>query len=300
MNSNNKGFTCDQVKQMDMVDYLASLGHHPSMIRNSDYWYLSPLRTEKTASFKVNRKLNCWYDHGTGKGGNLVDFGILYHNCGVKELLQKFDNNFSFRQPPQISIASEEDRPESHIKIIGERSIISLSLIRYLNQRRISLNVAKRYCREVSFELNNKAYTAIGFKNNEGGYELRNQWFKGSSSPKAITIINNDVKDLSVFEGFFNFLSYQTINEYNDLKESNFLILNSTSFFEKSRSIMERHDNIRLFLDNDKTGQNCTQQALEWSNRYRDESKLYEGYNDMNEWMQEFGKKQRQSVRQNI
>lgn len=289
---------------MDMVNYLASLGHHPSTIRNNDYWYLSPLRTEKTASFKVNRKLNSWYDHGIGKGGNLVDFGILYHNCGVKELLEKFDNNFdnnfSFRQPPQISIASEENKPESSIKIIAERSIISLSLIRYLTQRRISLNIAKKYCWQVSFELYNKLHTAIGFKNDEGAYELRNQWFKGSSSPKAITIINNDTKDLAVFEGFFNFLSYQTIYENQDVKDSNFLILNSASFFEKSRSIMEYHEHISLFLDNDKTGQNCTQQALEWSNRYKDESKLYEGYNDMNEWMQEFGKKQRQSVRQNI
>jgi len=31
------------------------------------YWYLSPLREEKEASFKVNRKKNVWYDHGIGK-----------------------------------------------------------------------------------------------------------------------------------------------------------------------------------------------------------------------------------------
>ena len=33
-------------------------------INNNDYWYLSPLRNEKEASFKINRSKNTWYDHG--------------------------------------------------------------------------------------------------------------------------------------------------------------------------------------------------------------------------------------------
>ena len=69
----------------------------------SDYWYLSPLRLEKDPSFKVNRKLNVWYDHGIGKGGNLIDLGILLFNCSVSEFLEKlgsqgYQNTFSFHQ----------------------------------------------------------------------------------------------------------------------------------------------------------------------------------------------------------
>ena len=59
-----------------MVDYLEKLGYMPQKIRGNDYWYLSPFRQEKEPSFKVNRKLNAWYDHGTGRGGNIVDFGM--------------------------------------------------------------------------------------------------------------------------------------------------------------------------------------------------------------------------------
>lgn len=47
---------CEQANQMDVVDYLEKLDHIPKKIRNNDYWYLSPLRDEKTPSFKVNRK----------------------------------------------------------------------------------------------------------------------------------------------------------------------------------------------------------------------------------------------------
>ncbi len=296
--SKNK-ITCEQAKQLDIVDYLSSLGFNPVKIRNADHWYLSPLRNEKTASFKVNRKLNAWYDHGTGQGGNLVDFGILYHNCSVSDLLEKL-NILSFHQHPLNIIAVPEKHPDSQIKIISEKNLFSLSLLRYLRQRRIADGVSNTYCREVIFELDNRVYSAIGFRNDEGGFELRNSWFKGSSSPKTFTSILNDAKEASVFEGFFDFLSYQTIHQNQAPFSSDFLILNSTSFFERSRSFMEQHNSIRLYLDRDKTGQNCTQRAIESSKKYIDESILYKEYKDLNEWMQHIGKSQRKGFRQSL
>ncbi len=283
-----------QAKQIDLVDYLASLGYNPAKITREEYWYLSPLREERTASFKVDRRLNVWYDHGLGKGGNLVDFGTLYHNCPVKDLLKRLHSNLSFHQPPAPALVPAE----SLVKIISERNLVSLSLLRYIKQRRVAEEVAKKYCREITFSLHEKKYSAIGFKNNEGGFELRNQWFKGSSSPKAITSFENGSKELSVFEGFFNFLSHQTIQQNQFLPVSNYLVLNSASFFEKSKALMEQYDGIRLFLDRDKTGQNCTSQALSWGKKFQDESHLYKGYNDFNEWMQQIGKSQKKGLRQ--
>ncbi|HWV64762.1 CHC2 zinc finger domain-containing protein [Chitinophaga sp.] len=99
----------EQAKQMDLVDYLASLGHYPDLkkARNSDHWYLSPLRTEKTPSFKVNRKLNMWFDHGLGQGGTIIDFGILFHRCTIPELLEKLQVSFSFTRRLYPSPASK-------------------------------------------------------------------------------------------------------------------------------------------------------------------------------------------------
>lgn len=59
---------CAQANEMDLVNFLQSIGHQPGKIRGDDYWYF-PLRTEKTPSFKANRKLNLWYDHGVGNTG---------------------------------------------------------------------------------------------------------------------------------------------------------------------------------------------------------------------------------------
>lgn len=292
LSSASDRLSCEEAKQKDMVDYLATLGFNPAKIKGNDYWYLSPLREENTASFKINRKLNVWFDHGTGKGGTIVDFGILYHNCTVKELLEKLGGTLSSHRPAIKTIVPEA----SPIQVISERPLSSLPLLRYVRERRISDAVAKKYCGEVTFSLHDKTHSAISFKNNKGGFELRNQWFKGSSSPKAITTFENSSKKLAVFEGFFDFLSYQSIQQNQNSSEVNFLVLNSNSFFEKSRQYMEGHDHILLFLDKDKTGQKYTEMALAWNKKYRDQSHLYKGYNDLNEWMQQIGKSMKKGL----
>ena len=82
---------CCEANRIDLVDFLQTLGYPHQKIRGDDYWYLSPLRAEKTPSFKVARKLNLWFDHGLGKGGNLIDFVIRFYGCFVSVLLQKLE-----------------------------------------------------------------------------------------------------------------------------------------------------------------------------------------------------------------
>lgn len=277
--------TCKQAKKKDIIDYLALLGHHPVKENGVDYWYLSPLRVEKTASFKVNRDKNVWFDHGTGKGGNILDFGILYHCCSVKEFLQKLNETLSLHPQP-FTIGRQSEKKT--IDIISVEPLKSLLLQGYIHQRRIAEQVAANYCREVKFLIRNKPFLTIGFANDQGGYELRNSWFKGSSSPKAITTIKTGAKNLSVFEGFFNFLSFRSIQSFTEEK-TDFLILNSVAFFEKNRPLMEDYERIQLYLDNDSTGQNCTRRALSTSHKYVDESKLYTGYKDLNDWIIHIG-----------
>ena len=188
-------FLLREARQLDIVDYLEKLGHHPQKIRNNDYWYLSPLREEKEPSFKVHRKLNVWYDHGLGKGGNIIDLGILYHNCSFKEAMEKLQEIFSFHLPtPTVqqhysgAQIQRDNALEPAIKVIAAKPITHPALCRYLKTRKIPFEIAEKYCKEVHYELYGKKYFAIGFKNNAGGFELRNAHFKGSSSPKDISL----------------------------------------------------------------------------------------------------------------
>ncbi len=175
--------------------------------------------------------------------------------------------------------------------------LTSFALLKYLKQRQIPAKIAGKYCREVRYELSEKTYYGIGFKNDSGGYEIRNPYFKGSSSPKDITTIKNGSDEACVFEGFIDFLSFKTMQQ--DLSENNpdFVVLNSVSFFEKARHFMEQHQAIRLYLDRDMSGQTCTRRALSMSERYRDESKQYKKHKDLNDWLVNLNKPQKKQLR---
>ncbi|UCS95224.1 toprim domain-containing protein [Echinicola marina] len=280
-----------EAKEMDMVHYLSSLGHEASKIRNNDYWYVSPLRQEHTPSFKVNRRLNRWYDHGIGKGGNIVDFGIEYFRCSVGEFLNKLNGDLSLHKPFE-NLSKTENESEHKIKILNNFELSSYALIRYLEQRKIPIEIAAKYCREVRYELNAKTYYGIGFKNDSSGFEIRNPYFKASSSPKDITTIKNGSDEVAVFEGFMDFLSFKSIEKNEVHSASDFTILNSLSLFEKARPFLESHQTTRLYLDNDATGQKVTQQALSLSDKYVDESRLYQNHKDLNDWAVHSAKQQ--------
>ncbi|MFW0736446.1 toprim domain-containing protein [Flavobacterium sp. T12S277] len=291
-------FNCKIANQIDLVEYLETLGYEPLKIKNQDYWYLSPFRNENTPSFKVNQKLNSWYDHGIGKGGNVVDFGIEYFRCTVSEFLQLLNGNSissgvslssknDKRQFSNSRIANEKkDNPLDKIVIVDVRTLESKALLDYLDKRSISQEIARHYCKEIDFYLNNRKHTAIGFQNISGGYELRNENFKGSSSPKDITFIDNQAKSVVVFEGFFDYLSYKMMNQKSVNLQTNSLILNSLSFFNKSVQLMEKHERVDLYLDRDSGGLKFTREALQRdSTKYTDQSFLYEQKKDLNEWL---------------
>ena len=288
---------CEQANQMELVDYLLSLGFSPAKIDCENYFYCSPLRQERTASFKVNRTKNIWYDHGEGKGGTLVDFACTYFRCGLTQALQKISENVTQKTlflHQQNAAGFIHEPEENSIKILSVSSpITDMVLNRYLKQRNIPRLVANEFCKEVLYQTGDITYTAIGFKNNSGGYELRSEYFKGSSSPKYVTYLDNKANNITCFEGFFDFLTYQAIHHNQELPKTNILVLNSLSFFNRSLLLMEKHERVHLYLDNDSAGKKCVEQALERSRKISDESGLYKGYKDLNEWSVSFGKQQR-------
>lgn len=290
-------------KEVALEDLLAWMGifPDPKMSNKRDLFYLSPLpgRNEKTPSFKVDRQQNLWYDHGIGKGGSVIDFVMLYHGCTLPEALQRLTAFLSFHRPALLTteqLATGKGQldgsttvnlsgEEKKIQVISAGLIVSPALIHYLNQRGIPVDLAQMYCREVQYGLYGKQYYAIGFVNDAGGYELRNPYFKGSSSPKASTFIGNGEQRVAVFEGFFSFLSFLTLHQFQPQPPANFLVLNSLSLFEKSRLAMEKHAAIHLYLDRDAAGMKLTQQSLKIGPQYQDCSMLYQDFKDLNQWL---------------
>ncbi len=92
---------CETARDFSIEKALAKLGHFPTRTSVKEAWFLSPFRSETQAAFKVSRPLNRWYDHGAGKGGNVIDLVCLLNRSTVREALGWFDNgqiSFSFHQ----------------------------------------------------------------------------------------------------------------------------------------------------------------------------------------------------------
>lgn len=278
-------FTFSEAKKIPITGYLSSIGIEPAKIKGNDYWYYSPLRVEKDPSFKVNSRLNLWYDHGAGEGGTIIDLGARLDGCSPSEFVTKlsYDEStlhaFSFHR-------KEPDKSESKLTIVSVDELRNPVLIEYLRSRAIDEDVAYRYCKQVSFEIADKPYEAVGFQNRSGGYELRNSWFKGSSTPKDISFIDNDSSKLSVIEGFIDFLSVEQLKSKTPAfgRDSNVLILNSLSFLNRSHSLLKSHESF-LFLDNDQAGISAKKSLHQQHISFVDCSGFYKDFKDVNEYL---------------
>lgn len=78
-----------EIKSIPLATFMSRLGHEPVRRCGDKLWYKSPLKQEHTPSFKIETSLNCWYDFGIGKGGNMIDLAAeLYQSTDMRHLLR--------------------------------------------------------------------------------------------------------------------------------------------------------------------------------------------------------------------
>jgi hypothetical protein len=271
---------CETARDFPIEKALAKLGHFPTRTSDKEAWFPSPLRSETQASFKVSKQLNRWYDHGAGKGGNVIDLVCLLNRSSVREALDWLENgqiSFSFHQQHFNEIGMDS------INIKDVKELRHIALQEYVEKRGISLTTTKGLCREVHYSFKDKVYFAIGLQNASGGWELRNKYYKNSSSPKDMTYINYGNPGLIVTEGMFDMLSLLERNK--KLRDENdMLILNSLVFVEKIPRLFESYGSVALYLDNDKAGKRAVELLMEQSLKCRDMSNMYKDFKDVNAW----------------
>ncbi|MES2112717.1 MAG: toprim domain-containing protein [Bacteroidota bacterium] len=297
-------FSLARIRETDMVGYLERLGFEPDTVKKNgaDYWYLSPLRNESGASFHVHAVTNSWYDFGLMVGGNMVDFCLRFYGCSIPDLLARFNADFSLEKLPVFDAALHEGRTgkESKLMITHIRPLYAYPLKNYLHERSIPVAVADDFCSEVTYQINGHSYYGIGFKNDAGGYEIRNKNYKQSSSPKDITTFSFGADSVHVFEGFMDFLSWHTLHPYAERGAADFVVLNGAGMFDRALPFLEEHEVVRLWLDRDVTGKAYTQYALSMGPHYRDESGWYEKHKDLNEWLAQKGEVQKIRVKPHL
>ncbi|MEZ7762241.1 toprim domain-containing protein [Prevotella nigrescens] len=280
----------DQIKKIKLQEFLATIDCKPVKQYGVNLMYLSPLRTEKHASFKVNTELNLWYDFGIGRGGNIIDLAeLLYNSSDVSYLIRQIERN----APSGVSVSlpkAKPNTPQNSFENIQVLSITHPVLIKYLGERCIDIEIARTVCKELHFDTRGKHYFGIGFPNIAGGYEIRNPFFKGGITPKDISLFHNEESKQScfVFEGFIDFLSFMMLRrkENDGLKRQDYLVLNSVSNIQKALEPLSHYENVQCFLDNDEAGRNAyLRLSKEFGNLVTDASTLYSGFKDLNEYL---------------
>jgi len=150
------------------------------------------------------------------------------------------------------------------------------------------MEIATKYLSEIYYQIEDKRYFALCFYNDKGGFEVRNKYFKGSFGTKAPAFIKpkSKYKELKIFEGFMDFLSYLTINKNAPLKH--YLILNSVSLLDEAlKGIQGDYELITLYLDNDKAGDTATKEIIEKIKfcDVVDKRVHYKNYKDLNDFL---------------
>jgi len=271
---------CERARNISIVQILAKLGHFPSRKSEKEAWFLSPLRSETQASFKVSLKRNRWYDFGIGKGGNSIDLVCLLSNCSVGEALQFLSDEipvFCIQGP-----INDTSKTESGNTILKVKPITKSYLKKYVSSRGISLEIASSYCKEVWYECRGKSYYAIGLQNKDDGWELRSLYYKTSSSPKSYTYFQNGNDKLVICEGMFDLLSIAEIYP-EELNDSDIIVLNSLSFLQQITPYFKNYISIDLYLDNDPAGKKNAKELLQYYPNIKDQSHRYKNYKDLNE-----------------
>jgi hypothetical protein len=141
---------------------------------------------------------------------------------------------------------------ESAITIEQVRPLENPALLAYIKERGINLNTAREHCSEVHYRVADKFYFAVGFRNDAGGWELRNRYFKGCTS-KAPTTRRGDYPTCLVFEGFMDYLSFLTLKR-NPNPPHNIVVLNSVTNLAKAVPFIASHERVYTYLDNDEAG----------------------------------------------
>ena len=294
--------TIQEAKQINIAGYLQSLGYSPVKQQGESLWYKSPFRQETEASFKVNTNRNLWFDYGLGKGGNIIALAQeLYFSDHVPYLLRKIAEQAPHIRP--VSFFFRQQPSEPSFQQLEVRELTHPALLRYLQERGIDTALAKPECKELHFIHNSKPYFAIGFPNVAGGFEVRNQFFKGCIAPKDISHIRQTGEPREkclVFEGMTDYLSFLTLRKRNcptmpNLDGQDYVILNSTTNVPKALDVLHGYGRIHCLLDNDEAGRKAYQElAIEFDGCIRDFSHNYHGHKDLNDFL--CGKRQNLTV----
>lgn len=277
----------ENLKQKSIKRYLAENGIYPAREYATYALYKSPFRNERKPSFKVDYKDNLWRDFGSEEGGSIIDLVIKMKQCSFIQAVRDLEEKADFPVIVKPAFSSPKESA-GRMKLLRVESSLPPHLEKYIRDRGIPSDLTKEYLTAVYYDVNGREYSALGFKNDKGGFELRNPDFQGCYPPKTITTFDHNSTTCNLFEGFTDFLSYLTLYPMKEksLSPESAVVLNSTGNLEKALPLLSKHAQIYAYLDNDEGGKTAMQKLKKMGFPVTDCSNLYANDNDLNDFLQ--------------
>lgn len=202
--------TIDEIKSVSILQWMRENNYGDGVRKGRNYFFCSPLRSERTPSFAVNPAENLWCDFGDNRnGGNLINLVeqlnptwsehqvLAFLEQQIRELNLDFTEDYNARikeeeekQKWKEGKQAEREEQQNHDTVVEMVIPLSHPFLRdYVIQRRIDFNIAQRYCKEVHYSLYGNRYYAIAFMNIANGMETRNKLYKRCIGKKTISTI---------------------------------------------------------------------------------------------------------------
>ncbi len=277
-----------EIKSIPLASFMSRIGHEPTARKGTRLWYKSPLRQEHTPSFKVETALNCWYDFGLGRGGNIIDLAAeLYQTTDLRHILRCIADSYPVPSVPTIASSFAPRHSAPSMERFEVVPLEHRALVAYLQERGIPAHIATANCKEAQYSVNGKFYFAVAFENVSGGWELRNRYFKGCRRRKDISYLpwarDGPSTECAVFEGFIDYLSALTLGI---ISGADTIILNSVVNVNKAVPFLKGYTTINCYLDNDNAGKTALAELTAiYGSTMIDRSTLYSEFNDLNDFL---------------
>jgi hypothetical protein len=262
----------DHAKTIPISEILDKLNRKAHRFNQTKALYHSPLHIDEPLSFWVYSRTNRWHDYKLGKGGDLLDLAQRYlkftkeHHTPVDAL--RWVTNLSSHRLMQpvyapIDLAGEQELVQLLFK--SRQPLTYIGLVHYLEKQFIPVSIAQSYLHEIKVHnLSTKRdFLALGFKNEQGGFELKNPFFEGAIGERAISFVRGPIAKPSVIHVFQNFLDFLSIlGQLPDHRlKSDVLILHSLVLLPQASAYLQDYGYRTLYswLDNDPLGEQATQ-----------------------------------------
>ncbi|QEM07840.1 hypothetical protein DIU31_031675 [Mucilaginibacter rubeus] len=280
-------------EQVSLTGLLARLGYQPAHNSGREILYRNVLHEDgKKPSLCVNDNLGMWYDHGTGKGGNVIDFGLAFWpGLEIKEVCGKLHEIMEQAIPAAVSILKPSRRKrhktliQPYYRVDKVCDLGKTPSIRLFLEKRGIWEEAQGILQEVHYhsvhaKLQPRQFFAAGHRNDSGSWQVRNKYFKGCLGNKGLTLLTGDSRRLCVFKDIFDYLSWK--HDHPELPDSA-LIINSYSLLAAAIKTAMRYPAISVYFDHTPEGHQSLRQFITELPYAADGTPAFSGHHDYSE-----------------